>query len=94
MTESNCEISTLANKISLWPSNSVALKADSKKNISSFDNLQIYLKQIKDEHGDRVRVLVRYSGTEPMIRILVEAEDKKIMEVVFSRVKALVAEHI
>ena len=31
MTESNCEISTLANKISLWPSNSVALKADSKK---------------------------------------------------------------
>ena len=94
MTESNCEISTLANKISLWPSNSVALKADSKKNISSFDNLQIYLKQIKDEHGDRVRVLVRYSGTEPKIRILVEAEDKKIMEVVFSRVKALVAEHI
>ena len=70
-----------------------ALKADSKK-IFSFDNLQIYLKQIKDEHGDRVRVLVRYSGTEPKIRILVEAEDKKNMEVVFSRVKALVAEHI
>ena len=29
--------------------------------------------------GDRGRILVRYSGTEPLLRIMVEAEDQALM---------------
>jgi phosphoglucosamine mutase len=32
------------------------------------------------ELGDRGRVLVRYSGTEPLVRIMVEAQDQADVE--------------
>ena len=32
------------------------------------------------ELGDRGRVLVRYSGTEPLVRIMIEAQDAAAVE--------------
>ena len=94
MKDTQSEITTLANEVKLWPSISKAIQTQSKKPVSSFDNLQVYLKQIEEFHGDQVRVLIRYSGTEPKIRILVEAENEQIMREVFNNVKVLVSHHI
>ena len=94
MKDTQSEITTLANEVKLWPSISKAIQTQSKKPVSSFDNLQVYLKQIEESHGDQVRVLIRYSGTEPKIRILVEAENEQIMNEVFNNVKVLVSHHI
>ena len=35
--------------------------------------------------GQRGRVVVRYSGTEPLVRIMVEADDEALMEAHASR---------
>jgi phosphoglucosamine mutase len=37
------------------------------------------------ELGPRGRVVVRYSGTEPLVRIMVEADDEALMEAHASR---------
>jgi phosphoglucosamine mutase len=38
------------------------------------------IKKIESELGDDGRVLVRTSGTEPLIRVMVEAKDKIIAQ--------------
>ena len=91
---SNSEITTLANEVKLWPYASTAIHTHSQKPISSIANLQLYLEEIEKCHGEQVRVLIRYSGTEPKIRILVEAENAQIMKDVFHQVKVLVSQDL
>ena len=38
--------------------------------------LQQAIKQVEDELGDTGRVLVRPSGTEPLVRVMVEAKEE------------------
>jgi phosphoglucosamine mutase len=52
---------------------------------------------IRDEEvrlGDGGRLLVRYSGTEPRARIMVEGESQQIVEQVAARLKAIIQEEI
>ena len=42
------------------------------------------------ELGDDGRVLVRPSGTEPLVRVLVEAEDAEVAEKACASIAALV----
>jgi phosphoglucosamine mutase len=46
--------------------------------------------QLNAELGDRGRVLVRPSGTEPVIRVLAEAESGPEAETLCARIAALV----
>lgn len=94
MKQNHVKISELANQISLWPSISLALEVDTKKPISQFENLQKYLRKVKSAYSEQARVLIRYSGTEPKIRILVEAIEEELKNDIFSNVQRLVSEHI
>ena len=40
-------------------------------------SLQVMTKQVEAELGDAGRVLIRASGTEPLVRVMVEARDPK-----------------
>ena len=42
--------------------------------------MQAAVSQVADELGDTGRILVRESGTEPVIRVMVEAESDEICE--------------
>jgi len=44
--------------------------------------------------GDKGRILIRKSGTEPLIRIMVEAEDKILMESVSKSLTQIITDHI
>jgi phosphoglucosamine mutase len=70
------------------------LKTHSKKPVSSFENLNRYLREINLEYLDQVRVLIRYSGTEPKLRLLVEASDAMVTKEVFLMAKELISEYI
>ena len=71
-----------------WHSKSI------RKPISQFENLQKYLRKVKSAYSEQARVLIRYSGTEPKIRILVEAIEEELKNDIFSNVQRLVSEHI
>ncbi len=47
-----------------------------KKNLSDFPEIEKKIRGIEKALGDSGRILVRYSGTEPLLRIMVEGEDE------------------
>jgi len=67
----------------LYPQKLVNLHVKEKKELKSIDGLDEELKVLDDMH---IRHLVRYSGTENKLRILLEAKNAKEMNSAMSRV--------
>ena len=52
----------------------------SKEDFAQFPKIVGTIKKIEQALGDNGRVLVRYSGTEPLARVMVEGEDHSIIK--------------
>jgi phosphoglucosamine mutase len=48
-----------------------------KRNLSDFPEIERKIKEIERTLGHSGRILIRYSGTEPLLRIMVEGEDEE-----------------
>jgi phosphoglucosamine mutase len=51
-----------------------------KPEISGVPEIVRIIKEVEKELGEERRVLVRYSGTEPLCRVMVEGKDKDQIE--------------
>jgi phosphoglucosamine mutase len=76
MTGTNATIRELANEISLWPSLNESFLVREKIPLNEIPSLIEILKSEQSKVGDNGRILLRYSGTEPKIRLLVEGREK------------------
>jgi phosphoglucosamine mutase len=52
------------------------LEVREKKNLSEFPEIEKRIREIEKSLGHSGRILIRYSGTEPLLRIMVEGEDE------------------
>jgi phosphoglucosamine mutase len=52
------------------------VKVKEKKNLSGFPEIEKRIREIEKLLGHSGRILIRYSGTEPLLRIMVEGEDE------------------
>jgi phosphoglucosamine mutase len=66
-------LSVLASAMSRVPQLLESVKVGSRPDLAAAPGLTAEIGAVEDELGDRGRVLVRASGTEPVIRIMVEA---------------------
>jgi phosphoglucosamine mutase len=83
-------LSVLRKALRKFPQSTLALKVAEKRPLEELAAVQTTIRAIEAELGDRGRVMVRYSGTEPKIRLLVEDEDSVRVKSCLARLEAAV----
>jgi phosphoglucosamine mutase len=80
MVQSGKPISELAQCMEVFPQAQLGLQVKSKPELGSLPAVMRAIKDVEKKLGKDGRVLVRYSGTEPKVRVLVEGPDKRTIE--------------
>lgn len=80
--------------MSLFPQLKKNLKVRNKLDLDQIPSWQSEYLRMETELGKGGRMLVRYSGTEPKIRLLVEAADGTLASTFMNRLEQLVRTHL
>ena len=82
LLSSGKKASELRNIVKKYPQKSSAVKInfDQKGMFAKNEEIKAYLEEIKKEIGNKGRIVVRESGTEPKIRVMTEHENEKAAE--------------
>lgn len=80
LQEKQKPLSELADEVTLYPQMMVNVKVENKKEVLNHPAVQAKIKEVEQEMAGQGRVVVRPSGTEPLVRIMVEAEDGDRLE--------------
>jgi phosphoglucosamine mutase len=83
-------LSELRRSLVKFPQLAVALKVREKKPLESLPTLSATIKSVEAELGTKGRVLIRYSGTEAKLRLLVEGPTDDIVRSALDRLIAAV----
>lgn len=79
MRETGTPLNTLKKDMKKFPQSMINVRIGEKFNLSDFPVIQQAVASAEDELQDRGRVLLRPSGTEPLVRVMVEAEDAQLV---------------
>jgi len=86
MAETGKPLSELAAKVKKFPQIQKNIEVAEKKDLESDIQVGMVLKQAEARLGGRGRVLVRYSGTQSVCRIMVEGENQDVVNEVVEMV--------
>ncbi len=79
MKEKEKSLSELATIIDLYPQVLLNVKVKSKKDMNEMPELQKQIKQHEERLNGKGRINIRYSGTEPISRVMVEGLDDALI---------------
>ena len=74
-------LSELAKIMTVFPQALINLDVKKKPPIESVPEIMAAIKQVEEKLGDKGRILVRYSGTQNMCRVMVEGPTKEETEI-------------
>ena len=78
MLEKKTKLSELIKPVKIYPQLLVNVKVYDKAAAKQDPDVQVAVKAVEDALGNTGRILVRESGTEPLLRVMVEAETDEI----------------
>ena len=85
-------LAELKSGFSKFPQKLVNIRLENEKNPLQHAHIQTAIADAKKSLGDHGRILVRKSGTEPLIRIMVEADDETLMHQLTDRLFEVISE--
>lgn len=81
MLEKKMKLSDLLKDIKIYPQVLENVKVKDKSKARNDEDVVKIISEIEQELGDEGRILVRESGTEPVIRVMVEAKSQELCEI-------------
>jgi phosphoglucosamine mutase len=76
MAETGLELADLASELKTLPQTLVNVRVAQKRPVQEVPGICAAIERVEAALDGRGRVLVRYSGTEPLLRIMIEGEDQ------------------
>jgi phosphoglucosamine mutase len=80
MKETASPLSTLADVMKVYPQVLINVPVNKKPDLDTHPVIAKTIERVKHALGDEGRVLTRYSGTQPMCRVMVEGPTREITE--------------
>ena len=75
MRESRADLDQLTADLEIYPQKLVNVKVQDKRPLAELAGVNEEIHRAESEFGDAGRVLVRFSGTEPLARVMVEGPE-------------------
>lgn len=87
-------LSELADIVKMFPQVKVNVSIKEKKDLSEIPEIRNTIEAVEKELSGKGRILVRYSGTEPVCRIMVEGEDKEMISKYAQMIASVIEEKL
>jgi phosphoglucosamine mutase len=86
MREARAGLDELTQEIEVYPQRLVNVRIKERKRLEDLPGVAAEIRAAEDSFGDSGRVLVRFSGTEPLARVMVEGPDLDRVEAFANRI--------
>lgn len=90
LASSRTNFSNLTKIMYKYPEVHINIKVKNKNDFTTSNIVQDNLKEIKNKLGSNYRLVVRPSGTEPLVRITIEGENKDVLENISNKIKNII----
>lgn len=87
-------LSELANEMDKFPQKLVNIRVTDKHHVTDNEKVKAIITQVEEEMNGNGRILVRPSGTEPLVRVMAEAQTEELCASYVDRIAAVVQEEM
>jgi len=94
MRETDTSLHDLKKGMKKYPQKMINVRIKQKFELKDFPRIQKAVEEAEQSLADRGRVLLRPSGTEPLVRVMVEGEDAELVDNLVKKVAAVVTEEV
>ncbi len=94
MKVTNKSLSELAKEMQKFPQKLVNIKVTDKHHVTDNEKVKAVISEVEKEMNGDGRILVRPSGTEPLVRVMAEAATEEACEAYVNRIAAVVEEEM
>lgn len=94
MKQTGKKLSELADEVMLYPQLLVNIKVKDKNNAMTIPAIKSIVEEVEKEMNGEGRILVRPSGTEPLLRIMAEAPSNQLCQYYVDKIATVVKKEI
>jgi phosphoglucosamine mutase len=80
MAASGRELADLAGDLTTYPQVLLNVRVSEKRSLDAIPEVAAVTKRVEEHLDGNGRLLVRYSGTEPLLRVMLEGQDLQQIE--------------
>lgn len=80
LLNSNLDPADIFQQMRLYPQAIRSIVIKEKRDLDQWQELRRMIDRFNEDHGKNSRIVVRYSGTEPKIRVMIESEVEEVLD--------------